>query len=70
VVGPDERDDDVGSWAVVLEDLGVAKGYVVEASAEVQAIPGNHAALSTVLVTVRNALDECIRQADEARRRT
>jgi hypothetical protein len=69
VVGDDDRADDPGSWVVVLEDLGVAKGYIVEASAEMEQCPGPKAALASLMVTLRAHIDECIRQADEARRR-
>jgi hypothetical protein len=69
VVGADERSgDDAGSWVIVLEDLGVAKGYIVEATAEMDACPGSKAALASLMVTLRAHIDECIRQADEARK--
>jgi len=68
LVGADERAEDVGSWAIVLEDLGVAKGHVTEAAAEIAHCPGNKAALGSVLATLLAALDECIRQADNARK--
>jgi hypothetical protein len=70
VVGPDEKPGDAedGAWTVVLEDLGVARGYIVEASAEMEACPGPKAALASLMVTLRAHIDECIRQADNARK--
>lgn len=47
VVGPDERlPDKAGSIAVVLEDLGVAHGYLIEARAEL--VECAHPAVLTV----------------------
>lgn len=70
VVGDDEKPGDVksGQWVVVLEDLAVAKGYVIEATAELDECPGPKAALASLMVTLRAHLDECIRQADNARK--
>ena len=68
VVGGDERmPDKAGSFAVVVEDLEVAHGHVVEATAEAAECPGDTEQLVDALFVAEAAVTKALRAAHRAR---
>lgn len=67
-VGDDERmPEKTGSLAVVIEDLEVAHGHVVEAAAETAECPDMTESLVDALVVADAAVTKAIEQAHKAR---
>jgi hypothetical protein len=68
VVGGDERmPDKTGSLGVVIEDLEVAHGHVVEATAEAAECPEDTEQLVDALFVAEAAVTKALRAAHEAR---
>lgn len=70
-VGPDEREPPKdGSLDTVVEDLEVAHGHVVEATAETHECPGDVEELAGTLFVAEAAVSKALRAARKARERT
>lgn len=67
-VGRDERTDAAqpGSIPVIIEDLEVAHGYVVEAAAEAGEVDPPADALVDTLIVANSAVNQALRAAHEA----
>jgi hypothetical protein len=66
-VGDDERmADKTGSLPVVIEDLEVAHGHVVEAQAEAAEVPGDVVELIDALHVANDAVTKALQQAHQA----
>lgn len=67
-VGPDERmPDKAGSLSTVVDDLEVAHGHIVEATAEAAECPGDMVELVDTLIVAEAAVMKAIRAAHKAR---
>lgn len=67
-VGEDERmSDPTGSLPVVIEDLEVAHGHVIEAHAEAQECAGPPVELIDALQVAEAAVTKALRAAHEAK---
>lgn len=66
-VGPDERmGEKTGSLPVVVEDLEVAHGHIVEAAAEAGECAGDVTELVDTLIVAEAAVTKAIRAAHKA----
>lgn len=61
---PPEQDGDIG---VVIEDLEIAHGHVIEARAEASAMPDEHPELHDALYVADAAVTKALRQAHKAK---